>query len=122
MGKQKEKKKLKWPIIMLIILLGIDQITKIIAILNNWDVTILENIFRLKLVFNNGIAFGIGQGTSMTTFIVSNLIVLGIIIRFIWLQKDQMDMPTIYVLFMIISRRDWKCDRPCISRKSSRFY
>ncbi len=111
MGEQK-KKRLNIPILMFIILLGIDQITKIIATSNQWNITILENVLHLKLVFNNGIAFGIGQGTSTATFIVSNLIVIGIIIRFIWLQKDQMDMPTIYVLFMIVSRRNWKCNRP----------
>lgn len=111
MREQKENKRLMWPILMFIGLLGIDQIVKIIAISNNWNVTILENVLNLKLVFNNGIAFGIWQGTSMGTFIVSNLIVLGIIIRFIWIQKDQMDKPTMYALFIIVSRRNRKCHR-----------
>lgn len=95
--------RLKLPILIFIILLGIDQITKIIAICTNLNVRIWDNILNLKLVFNNGIAFGLGQGTSMTTFIVSNLIVLGIIVRFIWLQKDQMDRPTTYALFMVLA-------------------
>ena len=112
MGEQKEEKRLIWPIVMFIVLLGIDQIVKTIAVLGNWNITIFENVLNLKLVYNNGIAFGIGQGTSMGTFIISNLIVLGIIIRFIWLQKDQMDKPTMYALFIIVSRRNGKCDRP----------
>ena len=57
MREQKENKRLMWPILMFIGLLGIDQIVKIIAISNNWNVTILENVLNLKLVFNNGIAF-----------------------------------------------------------------
>lgn len=93
---------------MFVILLAIDQISKTVAIHTNVNVTILENILNFKLVFNNGIAFGIGQENNMGMFIVSNLIVLGVIIRFIWLQKEQMDGVTMHALFIILSRRNWK--------------
>ena len=102
MKRQKENR-LKIALIIAVILLVIDQITKIIAIQLDVNVTIIKDIFNLKLVFNNGIAFGMGQGGDIATFIVSNLIVLGIIIRFIILQKDRMDTATMYGLFMILS-------------------
>lgn len=100
---KKQNKNLKIGLIILAILLIIDQVTKIIAINTNVDVTIIKDIFNLKLVFNNGIAFGIGQGEDIATVIISNLIVLGIIIRFIILQKDRMDTVTMYGLFMILA-------------------
>lgn len=94
---------LKIATIVAIILLIIDQVSKIVAIKININITILENILNLKLIFNTGIAFGIGQGDDIATFIISNIIVLGIIIRFIWLQKDRMDKVTMYGLFMILA-------------------
>ena len=99
--KKGENKKLKMAFTIAIIFLVIDQITKIIAIGTSANVKILSNILNLKLVFNNGIAFGIGQDKSIGTFVVTNLIVLGMIMRFIWLQKERMDTITMYGLFMI---------------------
>ncbi|MBO5479285.1 MAG: signal peptidase II [Clostridia bacterium] len=116
MEEKRKKSTLKIAMIVCTILLGIDQISKIVAISTNSNVTILNNVLNFKLIFNNGIAFGIGQGQQIGTFIISNLIVLGIIARFIWLQKDQMDTVTMYALFIILSRRNWKFYRPNISR------
>lgn len=101
--KEKKSNTLKIALIIFIVLLLIDQISKIIAIYTNINIIMLKDILNLKLVFNNGIAFGMGQGENVGTFIVSNLIVLGIIIRFIVLQKDRMDAVTMYGLFMILS-------------------
>ncbi len=101
--KKGENKKLKMAFTIAIIFLVIDQITKIIAIGTSANVKILSNILNLKLVFNNGIAFGIGQDKSIGTFVVTNLIVLGMIMRFIWLQKERMDTITMYGLFMILA-------------------
>ena len=118
----KEKRKnrtLTIALVTSVILLGIDQISKIIAIVTNTNITILNHVLNFKLIFNNGIAFGMGQGENMGMFVVSNLIVLGIIIRFIWLQKDQMDRITMYALFIILSRRNGKFYRPSISRTGS---
>ena len=102
----KENKKNKTLVVALslcIILLIIDQISKIIVIQNNVNQVILKEVLSFRLVQNNGIAFGIGQGTSMITFVISNLIVLGIIIRFIWIQKDRMDAITMYGLFLVLA-------------------
>lgn len=101
--KEKKSDTFKLSMIIFIVLLLVDQISKILAIHTNIDVIILKEILNFKLVFNNGIAFGIGQGENIGTFIVSNLIVLGVIIRFIWLQKERMDTVTMYGLFMILA-------------------
>lgn len=107
--KEKIKNKtLKIGLVVAIILLFVDQISKIIAIATNVHTTVINNILNLNLIYNKGIAFGIGQGSNMITFIITNLIVLGVIVRFILLQKDQMDKLTMYSLFMILSRRNWK--------------
>ncbi len=106
MKEKGENKKIKVVFTVAIIFLIIDQITKIIAIHTNANVEILNSILSFKLVFNNGIAFGIGQDKGIATFVVTNLIVLGMIMRFIWLQKDRMDIVTMCALFMIVSRRD----------------
>lgn len=89
-------------IIVSIVLLLIDQITKWIAIASNINLVLIPNVLELNTVQNTGGAFGIGQG-NIGTFIITNLIVLGIIIRFICMQKDMMDKPTMYILFIILA-------------------
>lgn len=89
-------------IIVSIILLIIDQITKWIIIGNNTNLVLIPNILELNTVQNTGGAFGIGEG-NISTFIITNLIVLGLIIRFICTQKDMMDKPTMYILFIILA-------------------
>jgi len=102
----KEERKsniLKMGLIIFVILLVIDQISKIMAINTNVNITIIDNILNFKLIFNKGIAFGIGQGKNIGTFVVTNIIVLGIIIRFIWLQKERIDALTMCSLFIILA-------------------
>lgn len=106
MLKLKEQRKsniLKIGLIIFVILLVIDQISKIIAINTNVNMTIIDNVLNFRLIFNKGIAFGIGQGKNIGTFVVTNLIVLGIIIRFIWLQKERIDTLTMCSLFIILA-------------------
>lgn len=103
MGEQKSNKTIKISLIVLAIFLIIDQASKIFAFNTNIDIVIIENIFNLKLVLNSGIAFGVGQGSNLFTFIISNIIILGIIIRFIYIQKDRMDQITMYSLFTILA-------------------
>ncbi|MCI8482037.1 MAG: signal peptidase II [Clostridia bacterium] len=102
----KEKRKnqtLKMALVLFALLFLIDQIVKIMVIYFNVNNTIIKDILSFRLVYNKGIAFGIGQQTNMITFIISNLIVLGIIIRFIYLQKDRMDAVTMYGLFLVLA-------------------
>lgn len=103
MEKQKSNKALKIAMVLFIVLLAIDQVSKMFAVNTNIDTTVIENIFNLKLIFNNGGVFGIGQGSNPLTFIIPDIIVLGIIIRFIFLQKERMDRVTVFALFTVLA-------------------
>lgn len=102
MQKLKNNKVLIYAIIICIILLLIDQITKIVIINNNINVTLIPNVLNIHTVKNTGGAFGVGEGNT-GMFIITNLVVLGLIIRFIYLQKDFMDKATLYTLFVILA-------------------
>lgn len=103
MAKQsKVNKALISAFIISIILLIIDQITKIIFINGDINVVIIKNVLELQTVHNKGGAFGVGQGNT-AMFIITNLVVLGLIIRFIYLQKDFMNKTTLYSLFAILT-------------------
>ncbi len=102
MQKLKNNKSLIYAIIIAIILLLLDQITKVIIIENNINVTLIPNILNIHTVQNTGGAFGVGEGNT-GMFIITNLVVLGLIIRFIYLQKDFMDKATLYTLFVILA-------------------
>lgn len=99
---QKKNKTLICAIIVFIILLMIDQITKAIIIINNVNVVLIPNVLELSIVQNSGGAFGVGEG-NIGMFIITNLVVLGLIIRFIYLQRDFMDKKTLYTLFIILA-------------------
>ncbi len=102
MVEQKKNKVLIYAIIVFIILLTLDQLTKAIILIKKVDLTIIPNVLELHTVQNRGGAFGVGVG-NIGMFIVTNLVVLGLIIRFIYLQKDYMDKITMYTLFVILA-------------------
>ncbi len=102
MSEIKRSKTLIYAIIFFIILLIIDQISKEIVIRNNINIKVIPNIIEFQLIRNTGGAFGVAQGNT-GMFIITNLVVLGLIIRFIHLQKDFMDKATLYTLFVILA-------------------
>lgn len=94
------KKKITSIIILIIVLILIDQIAKIIAVNNNG--ILINGILNITTVENKGGAFGVGQnGTG--TFIITNIIVLGIIIRFIVTQKNMIDKKTYFALSLVMA-------------------
>lgn len=96
----KKNKKLYAILALIIILVIIDQITKNIAINNNGP--LINGVLNITTVENKGGAFGVGQnGTG--TFIITNIVVIGIIIRFMIMQKEQIDKKTYFALSMIIA-------------------
>lgn len=97
-----KNKSLSCAIIIFIILLIIDQVTKFIIVAQDINRVLIPNILELSIVKNTGGAFGVGEG-NICMFIITNIIVLGFIIRFIYLQKDMMDKSTIYILFIILA-------------------
>ena len=101
---EKKRKKSIIILVMVVILLFIDQVTKIYAI-SQWKETTLEvlsNILTFQYAENTGGAFGVGQNGTMT-FIIANIVVLGIIIRFIMLQMDRIDRKTMVILSLVLA-------------------
>ena len=90
MEKKKNNKKLY--IIMIIIILSIvlvDQITKIIAIKINY-VDVIPNFLNFHIAENNSGTYGIGSG-SVFSYILTNLIVIAVLIKFITSQNEFID-------------------------------
>lgn len=102
MTKPKINKTLIYAIIFSCILLIIDQITKIIIAKNSINITLIPNVLEIHTVYNTGGAFGVAEGNT-GMFIITNLVVLGLIIRFICLQRELMDKVTLYSLFTILA-------------------
>lgn len=102
MAQLKKNKVLIYAIIFFVLLLIVDQITKGLIVKNNVNMSLIPNILEIQTVQNTGGAFGVGVGNT-GMFIITNLIVLGLIIRFIYLQKDFMDRITLYSLFAILA-------------------
>lgn len=98
------KKKFIITIIIVLILVLIDQTTKIFAIKNLKDTSldIIHNILSLRYTENTGGAFGVGQNGTMT-FIISTIIVLGLIVRFIALQIERIDIKLMIILSFIMA-------------------
>lgn len=97
---KKNKKRMIIITIAVIVLIAIDQIAKFFII--GKDINIIPNI--LKFEFSEEVAgtFGVGfKGTF--TFVITNLIVLGVIIKFMKMQQEQIDKKTYVALTMIIA-------------------
>lgn len=89
----------------LLIILGIfisllDQITKVILIGRN--ITIIPNILNFTYTENTGVAFGIGS-SNLILIIIVNIVVLGIIIKFIKERKEQVNFSILISLILILS-------------------
>lgn len=95
-----EKKKNYIFVIFVIGLIVIDQILKLIATYQQG--TLLPGVLNITLVENRGGAFGVGQNSTMT-FILTNIVVIGIILRFLIIQKDELEKRTVYSLLLIMA-------------------
>ena len=75
---------------MIIVLITIDQIIKF-AVINsiyNSSVTLIEGILNLTYIENTGGAFGIGSNSTLM-FIIVNIIVITMVIKFIISKKNE---------------------------------
>ena len=91
-------------VILVILLIVIDQISKfyIVENIGKEIKNIIPNVLNFTYVGNRGGAFGIGQNSTMM-FVLVNIIILGIIIRFMIIQKDRIDRKTQIILTMILA-------------------
>lgn len=100
---KKITKKMILSIVLVLILLIVDQSFKIYVLKNNMDdKTIIQNTLQIDYVENKGGAFGIGQNSTIT-FVITNIIVLGLILRFIYIQREEMDTKTLIMLLLILA-------------------
>ena len=98
-----KNKRVIYIIVFIIFLIILDQITKILVtkfLLN--DEIIIENILEFKFVKNNGIALGIASNNKLT-ILISNVIVIGLIIRFMNIQNERINNITMTVLCFIVA-------------------
>lgn len=91
--KKSEKRKLiKIDIILIIIVLAIivlDQITKIYMVkVENIDV--IQNVLKFNVAHNEKAAYGIGSNSTFM-YVATNIIILGIIFKFITTQNEYVD-------------------------------
>lgn len=97
---KKNKKRMIIITIAVIVLIAIDQIAKFFII--GKDINIIPNILKFKFSEEVAGTFGVGfKGTF--TFVITNLIVLGVIIKFMKMQQEQIDKKTYLALTMIIA-------------------
>ena len=88
-------------IVLIIVLLVLDQLIKLV-IINNPTKTIIPNVVEIKLTENKGGAFGVGQNSTFS-YIVTNVIVLGIIIKFMTNGNKLIDVKTKVVLALVLA-------------------
>lgn len=85
--------------ILILLLIVIDQVIKEFIVNENM---IMLQAGKIDYTQNFGGAFGIG-GNSTFFFILVNIVVLGIIIKFIYSQKDRIDKKTLASFTLILS-------------------
>lgn len=88
--------------ILVLLLAVIDIIVKFVVVKFQPNFTIIPNGLRIITAENMGSAWGMGE-SSLLNVIVSNVIVLGIILKFIQFQKDRMDTKTLVSLSLILA-------------------
>lgn len=91
-------------IIFVTVLILLEQLTKIIIVMNRdkLPITVINNVFMLSYVENSGVAFGIKVG-SVWSFIIVNVVILGIIIKFMYSQLQELNNKTIIILSLILA-------------------
>lgn len=93
-------------VVFVAILIGIDQITKFIAIRNLkpiGSISIIDKIFSFTFVENRGAAFGIFQGKTLALSIITIVIIIGIVYFYIRLPKTHVYKFIRFSLILIIS-------------------
>lgn len=93
----------KITIFMVIILIIIDQITKIYMInLQGNNIIVIEGILQLSYTKNAGIAFGLA-GKNLISIIITDMIVIFILLRFLILQRDNINKVIRISLILILA-------------------
>ena len=100
LNKIKDYKKIIVIVLAIIILISIDQTSKILV--SGTEKTIIGDNVKVVAAQNYDGVFGVGQKDTIT-FIITNIIVIGIILKFIKVQQEQIDKKTYVALTFIIA-------------------
>ena len=87
-------------IILGIVILVADQITKLLVIEKSF--VIIPNILNFTYIKNTGLAFGIGTN-NLILIIILNIIILGFIIKFLKERNNQVDFSIIIALILVLA-------------------
>lgn len=89
----KENKKTDKQKILLIIVVAaiviIDQVSKIIVI-NKGEITIIPQVLSFKVTQNTNAAYGIGSNSTVM-YVITNLVILSVIFKFLTTQNEYVD-------------------------------
>lgn len=100
----KEKTKKTCICVSVIILILIDQIVKYLIEYNKelLPLNVIGDFLQISYYQNTGIAFGIGIG-NVVIFIICNIIILGIIAKFIISQNQRLDEKNKFILSLVLA-------------------
>ena len=100
----KVSKKLVLLIIVIILIIAIDQIIKFSVFYNlyNSSIGVINGILNLTYVQNTGGAFGIASN-NIIIFILVNLVIIGMLLRFVLIKIKELNNLEIISISLIIS-------------------
>lgn len=96
----KKDKKIKRMVILILVLLLIDQISKIM-VKANYENPIENGIFGIRIIENTGMAFGWNSGN--TKNMILTILILLLVFNFIRNQKDRIDTKTSIALSLVLA-------------------
>lgn len=101
--KWEEIKKYGWIILLIVALIIVDQSAKIIIEqkLTGQEVLLIQGILKFSYIKNEGIAFSLEQDS--LTSIITDIIILAMVIRFMVVQRDKMYKITQISLSLILA-------------------
>lgn len=90
--------------IFVVILILLDQLSKILILANKdkLPINVINNVFMISYVENSGMAFGI-KVSNLWSFIVVNVVILGIITKFMHSQLSKLNNKTIVILSFVLA-------------------
>lgn len=100
MEKEKKMDKKKLSIIVGIMIILIDQLTKFILI--NKNIIVIPNFLEFNYIENQGVAFSIADG-NIVMIVLLNIIILGTIIKFLKERNEQIDYKIVMLLSFILA-------------------
>ena len=93
-----KKKAITIGIIILLLIILFDQVTKMILI--NQNITIIPNFLSFNYIQNTGAAFNMGTN-NIITIIIINVIIIGLIIKFI--KDNDLDIGVLLSIFIVLA-------------------